>query len=204
MKRKKTEFFVNRRFIYLLNLLLLIALLVGCVDLSKNSPNSSQVKKIEIAEKAPDSDPAIKINEAFAMLNERLSIPVLKPTYLPKGYFVSADFDVHENSGSNPRILSDDHAEVELEKEGYSAASEYGHRWLRFSFGSSVDLANYSTPGVYVNGSPAMFVGGKTKSWAIISWMKVWKGRKIRYAVEGSGVSGSELIKIANSMKQLD
>ncbi|HEX21709.1 MAG TPA: hypothetical protein ENH19_03550 [Actinobacteria bacterium] len=213
MSQKRNEFIVNRKNIRLkgvlkgwvgievLGLLILILLLVSCVDLTKVKAEAG-VKKIEVGRQTNAKKKTVSVDEVFLNLKKKLIIPVLKPTYLPDGYFVSSDFDVRENSGKNPRVINSGQAEIELEQAGYDKDSEYGHKWLRFSFGSSLDIANYSTPGLYINGNPALYVGGKKANWAMISWVRVWKGHKIRYALEGSGISGKELIRIAKSMKQ--
>jgi len=212
LNQRKTEFFVNRGNtrpksilkvwvgVKILIILMILLLLGACVNVSK-TPSDSKIKNVEVSEKPSRYSTAQSIDKTFEALKDSLVIPVLKPSYLPRGYFVTSDFDVHENGGQNPRIISDKEAAVELERAAPSATSEYGHQWLRFTYGSSMDIANYSTPGLYVDDSPAMYVGGKSKSWAIITWAKRWKGQNIRYALEGSGISDNELIRIAKSMK---
>lgn len=149
----------------------------------------------------PNSDSTMTLEHAYKIVKNKLKIPVLKPTYLPKGFYVSTTYDVNENYGKNPRIVSPEHAEIEIEKPGRDNNSEYGHKWIRLSWGTDLDIANISTSGVYVSGKPALMIGSGNSSWSLVSWVNDWHGKRIRYAVEGGDISKAELLKIAISMK---
>lgn len=167
----------------------------ACSVKKQNAVKNSVVSKKEATAKN------LTIDQAFDLLKKRLDIRVLKPQYLPKGFFVSPTYDVHENYGQNPRIVRAERAEIELEKAGSDPYSEHGHKWIRISFGTKIDIGTLTTEGAFVNGNPALVIGGDQLSWNLVSWTDHWRGKEIRYAVEGAGISNKELLKIARSMK---
>ncbi|NPV29864.1 MAG: DUF4367 domain-containing protein [Firmicutes bacterium] len=132
--------------------------------------------------------------EAYNQLKKATNFPILRPGYLPPGFKVAPYIiDAYGKPTANPDV-------IEL-----TVRYVRGDDRIDFSIGERGDFGEAKVEKVTIRGYPGRFDYRITdgKPCGILVWTEKANGEEVNYVLNFTGVSKDEIIKMAQSMRNL-